>query len=691
MSTKIVEHHREKPAYVYVRQSTLGQVRHHQESTERQYALRDKAMELGWGQERIRILDRDLGKSGAHTTGREDFKSLVADVATGEVGAVFALEASRLARSSLEWHRLIELCAMMGTLVIDEDGCYDPADFNDGLLLGLKGTLAQAELHFLHARLQGGKLNKAKKGELRFPLPVGLCYDAQGTIVLDPDEEVRGVVSLVFELFRDRGSAYGVVQRFNALGLRFPKRAYGGAWAGKLIWGRLTHSRVLGILKNPSYAGVYVYGRYQSHRELSSNGEIQSTVRAMPKESWRVTLEDHHQGYITGDEYERNQAALAKNRTNGEQTVLSGPAREGLAMLQGLLLCGSCGRKLTVRYRGNGGLYPVYECNHRRREGLSTRSCMSLRCDLLDAAMSEQVLEMLRPAQLALAVEAVKELETRDRAVCQQWEMRLKRAEYDAQLADRRYQEIDPSNRLVAATLEKRWNNALEHLEELKLQYEQFRHRETRIATEEQRKKVLALAEDFPRLWHAPTTAAKDRKRMLRLLIRDITVEKRRGEKQAVLHVRWQGGACCDVSIQLPANIADRMRYSPEILERVQALAPNHSNKQLAERLNAEGHQSSSGKPFSASMISWIRYRYQIPKVDLKKAGELTVDEVAQKFGVSHHVVYYWIHRGVVQARRLHSGAPYWITLSAKNTRELLNWVKESKRIGKVGDSNTSL
>ncbi len=495
----------------------------------------------------------------------------------------------------------------------------------------------------------------------------------------------------MFELFRDRGSAYGVVQRFNALGLRFPKRAYGGAWAGKLIWGRLTHSRVLGILKNPSYAGVYVYGRHQSHRELSSNGEIQSTVRAMPKESWRVTLEDHHQGYITGDEYERNQAALAKNRTNGEQTVLSGPAREGLAMLQGLLLCGSCGRKLTVRYRGNGGLYPVYECNHRRREGLSTRGCMALRCDLLDAAMSEQVLEMLRPAQLALAVEAVKELETRDRAVCQQWEMRLKRAEYDAQLADRRYQEIDPSNRLVAATLEKRWNNALEHLEELKRQYEQFRHRETYIATEEQRAQVLALAEDFPRLWHAPTTQAKDRKRMLRLLIRDITVEKRRGEKQAVLHVRWQGGACCDVSIQLPANIADRMRYSPEILERVRELAPNHSNKQLAERLNAEGHQSSSGKPFSASMISWIRYRYQIPKAELKQPGELTVDEVAQKFGVSRHVVYYWIHRGVVKARQLQRGAPYWITLSARKARELNNWVKESKRISKAKDSNTSL
>src|SRR5277367_1507649 len=248
MNTKITPQHQSKPAYIYIRQSTLAQVRHHQESTERQYALRDKALALGWPQTAIRILDRDLGQSGAQMTGREDLKTLVADVSMGQVGAVFALEVSRLARSNLDWHRLLELCALTHTLVIDSDGCYDPGDFNDGLLLGLKGTMAQAELHFLRGRLQGGKLNKAQKGELRHPLPVGYAYDDQNRVVMDPDSEVCGAIALAFHVFLETGSAYAVVQRFAQRTLRFPKRSYGGAWDGRLVWGNLTHSRVLGLL-----------------------------------------------------------------------------------------------------------------------------------------------------------------------------------------------------------------------------------------------------------------------------------------------------------------------------------------------------------------------------------------------------------------------------------------------------------
>ena len=289
MNPKVQEHHRSKPAYIYLRQSTPSQVRHHQESTERQYALREKALELGWSESLIRILDRDLGKTGTEMARREDFKTLVADVSMGQVGAVFALEVSRLARSNLDWHRLLELCALTTTLVIDEDGCYDPADFNDGLLLGLKGTMAQAELHFLHARLQGGKLNKAKKGELRFPLPVGFCYDQDSRIILDPDAEVRGAVGLVFRLFRETGTAFAVMQRFAGSALRFPKRSYGGAWDGKIIWGRLTHRRVLSMLKNPSYAGIYVFGRYRYRREISAEGAVHKRIHAVAMADWRVS------------------------------------------------------------------------------------------------------------------------------------------------------------------------------------------------------------------------------------------------------------------------------------------------------------------------------------------------------------------------------------------------------------------
>jgi len=681
MNSKISEQQQSKPAYVYVRQSTLGQVRHHQESTERQYALRQKAAELGWSESSIRILDRDLGISGAHTTGRTDFKTLVADVSMGQVGAVFALEASRLARSNADWHRLLELCALTRTLVIDEDGCYDPEDFNDGLLLGLKGTMAQAELHFLRARLLGGKLNKAKKGELRFPLPVGFCHDEDGHIVLDPDEEVRGAVSLMFRLFRETGSAFAVVQNFVKRALRFPKRAYGGAWNGKLIWGRLTHTRVLCMLKNPSYAGVYVFGRYQYHQKISTTGEIQKKQHAVAMPDWRVQLKQHHDGYISWDEFIENGKRLEKNRTNGEATMLSGPAREGLALLQGLLVCGNCGHAITVRYTGNGGIYPTYLCNRQHREGLATKACMSFRCGLLDAAVSEEVLKALQPAELELALAALRELEVRDQAILHQWQMRLERAEYEVALAERRYQEVDPSNRLVANTLERRWNEALLHLRDLKKQAEEFQRKEARVYTPEQKAKVLALARDFPRLWHAPSTQAKDRKRMLRLLIKDITVNKLVEQRQLSVHIRWQGGACTEFFVQIPPSAAGRHRYCSPIVGRVRDLACSLLDAQIADQLNREGCISAKGKSYTAKMIRWIRWRYQIPLARLKKSGELTVQQVAKQFGVSHGVVYYWIEHMVIHARRLNPGMPCWITLTAADEQKLRDWVQNSSRI----------
>ena len=682
MNPKIAEHHRSKPAYIYLRQSTPGQVRHHQESTERQYALREKALELGWSESLIRTLDRDLGRTGTEMAGREDFKTLVADVSMGQVGAVFALEVSRLARSNLDWHRLLELCALTTTLVIDEDGCYDPADFNDGLLLGLKGTMAQAELHFLHARLQGGKLNKAKKGELRFPLPVGFCYDEANRIILDPDEEVRGAVSLVFRLFRETGTAFAVMQRFAASALRFPKRSYGGAWDGRIIWGRLTHSRVLGILKNPSYAGMYVFGRYQYRREISPEGGVHKRIRAVAMADWRVSLKEHHQGYITLQEFFKNQERLEKNRTNGEEMVLAGPAREGLALLQGLVLCGNCGRALTVRYLGNGGIYPCYQCNWLRRQGLASKDCMSFRCDRLDAAIGEEVLKALQPAELELALAALQELESRDQTMLRQWQMRLERAEYEATLAERRYQEVDPSQRLVAGTLERRWNDALLRLDDLKKQAAQFQRQEARVATPEQKAKVLALARDLPRLWHAPTTQAKDRKRMLRLLIKDITVEKKLSNpKQLMVHIRWQGGACTNLSVQLPPNLADRVRYPPAVVERVRDMAHSSLDAEIADQFNREGHVSATGKPYTTKMIQWIRKAHRIPPAALQKLEGLTVQQVAKYFGVSAGVVYYWIERSLIQARRLNSGMPYWIALNASDEQKLWDWVRNSSRI----------
>jgi DNA invertase Pin-like site-specific DNA recombinase len=690
MNQKITLQHQSKPAYVYVRQSTPGQVLHHRESTERQYALREKALALGWPSTAIRTLDRDLGQSGAQMAGREDFKTLVADVSMGQVGAVFALEVSRLARSNLDWHRLLELCALTHTLVIDADGCYDPGDFNDGLLLGLKGTMAQAELHFLRGRLQGGKLNKAKKGELRFPLPVGFCYDDEGRIVQDLDAEVRGAVQMVFRLFEETGSAYAVVQRFAQAGLQFPKRAYGGAWAGKLIWGHLSHGRVLGLIRNPSYAGTYVFGRFQYYKRITPEGEVFKHMRAVAVPDWRVHLNDHHEGYITVEEFTKNQERLAKNRTNGEGTLLSGAAREGLALLQGLLLCGCCGHALTVRYQGNGGIYPTYLCSWKRRDGLATKDCMSMRSDIIDDAVAEAMFKVLQPAELELALAALKEVEQRDEAIMRQWQMRIERAEYEAALAERRYEQADPSNRLVTGTLERRWNEALTRLDDIKTESAQFQGQKTRVATPEQKAKVLALARDLPRLWRAPTTQMRDRKRMLRLIIRDITVEKLSAQRQVILHARWQGGACSDIVVNLPLPIADRVRYPTSIVEKVRTLSKTSSDPQIAAHLNEEGLRSPLGKPFTVSMIKWIRYRYQVPSVSLKRSEELTVREIAHRFGVSWHMVYYWIERDVIEARQLDGRGPWWITLTAAKEHELHDWVRNSRHL-KPQHSKTQL
>lgn len=676
---KITTDHLQKNAYVYVRQSTLGQVLHHQESTNRQYALKDKALALGWNDGQIRMLDRDLGMSGAQSQSREDFKTLLADVSLGEVGVVLSLEASRLARSNTDWHRLIELCSLTGTLILDEDGVYDPADFNDALLLGIKGTMSAAELHFLRGRLQGGKRNKAERGELRFPLPVGLCWE-EDQIVLDPDEEVQGAVRMVFRFFQETGSAYGVAQRFAEKGLKFPKRAYGGVWDGKLIWGHLTDSRVLSLLKNPAYAGVYAFGRFRCVKEILQDGLVRQRIQKMPRDAWLVEIQNHHEGYITWDEYSANQEQLERNRTQRPENILPQAAREGLALLQGLLVCRGCGRRLTVRYRGNGGIYPIYECNWRKRQGRAKKSCMSMACAPLDQAMADRVLEAVNPEHLQLTLAAQEELTARDSSLRRQWEMRIQRAQYEADLAQRRYEQVDPDNRLVATSLERRWNAALVQVDEVRRQMEESCRRQTHTFTPRQREQILALAGDFPRLWKAETTSAKDKKRLLRLLVEDITVERGAG-REVQLHVRWSGGASEDLTAVLPRKIQDRVRHPSRRVDEVRRLAQNHTDAEIVELFNGRGERTAKGNPFTVASIKWIRYKHRIDAPQLKLPDEWTVEDIAKRFHVSRGVVYYWIHRDVLPARRTGNGHPYWITLTESKAEELERRVRSSKRI----------
>jgi len=690
MTTKIQTHHRQKMAYVYLRQSTMAQVHHHQESTQRQYALKDRAQELGWRTDQIRVLDADLGSSGTQMNNRRDFQTLVADVSLEKVGAVFALEASRLSRSCSDWHRLLEICSLTGTLIVDADGCYDPADFNDQLLLGLKGTMSQAELHFLRGRLQGGKRNKAQRGELRFPLPVGFVYgENPGGVMLDPDVEVQNAVRLVFSAFRQTGSAYGVVRHFLQHQLTFPRRAYGGVWNGKIFWGSLRHGRVLSLLSNPCYAGAYAFGRYRGIKSVSTDGQIQSKVARQPIQSWLVLIQEHHPGYINWDEYLDHQQMLEQNQTNQPELCSTGAAREGRALLQGLLLCGHCGRRLSPRYTGNGGIHPMYECTRRQEDTRYSPSCIRLSADVIDQAVGQRILEVLQPEQIEIALRAVQELERRSQAVDQQWRMRLERLEYQAQLAQRRYEEVDPANRLVAATLEQRWNEALQAKATAQEELNRQRQEQGLALTDEQKAQLLALANDLPRLWKSQSTSTQDRKRMLRLLIKDITVERVRTERKALLHFRWQGGAVEDLSLALPLPAPDKVRYPQPVVERVRTLALTMTDAEIIATLNQEHLLSATGKPFTLSMIKWVRTRHGIPAPALKKPDELTVKEVARQFGVSIGVVYYWIERRHLKARRLGPGAPYWITLSREDQARLQAWVTNSNRITPPQCQNT--
>lgn len=688
---KITSTHTSKQAYIYLRQSTMEQVRFHQESTERQYALKDKALHMGWKPELITILDGDLGLSGTQITTRKDFQTLVSDVSMKKVGAVFALEASRLSRSCTDWHRLLELCALTETLIIDEDGCYNPANFNDQLLLGLKGTMSQAELHFIRARLQGGKLNKAKKGELKLPLPIGFCYDEHKKITYDPDEQIRHVISLFFRVFQETGSAYGVMQYFGQNKILFPKRMYLGEGSGQLTWGSLSHTRALSVLHNPTYAGAYVFGRHYPQKTISEQGNVHIQQRLRSISECPVVIHAHHEGYISWETFENNQQKLRQNHTNISQNRVSAAAREGQGLLQGLLLCGQCGNRLSIHYKKNkNGVSPFYNCHSAKKIGQSRTACFAVSGRALDEIISQKVLEIMTPFHLDIALKAIEELEQRQTILDQQWQMKIKRAEYEAGLTQRRYEEVDPSNRLVALTLEKNWNHALQTVEEIHRDYQEYKKKNVSIDTQKNREQIISLAQDLPRIWNAPSTNPKDRKRILRLLIKDITVDKIKRDSKAILHIRWQGGALEDIEVLLSRRSSEYWKHSEDIIQRVKELSHTLTCEEIAKVFNQEGLKSNKGNQFTQKSIHWIRVRYcKDIKFNsksysfinqLKKENELTIQEVMKKFNVSYHVVCYWIQHKMVEARKL--GAKMWVVKIDKQKEETLKQkIEDSTKI----------
>ena len=657
---KVTPGHLNRDAIIYVRQSSIAQVRHNRESTQRQYALQEKAVSLGWDSSRIFIIDEDLGISGSGREKRPGFQQLVASVSLGEVGAVFGLEISRLARSSADLMKLLELCGLFHTLVIDEDGIYDLSAINDRLVLGVKGTIGEFELFTMRSRMLGGKENAAARGDLRFSLPVGFVYDPNGKTIKDPDEQVMSAIDTVFYAFRKTGSAYGVVKYFAENGLRFPKRAYGGAWAGKLSWATLNHSRVIGILKNPSYTGAYVYGRYHDKKTVDSDGRFLHHTVKLPKDQWKVFIPNHHDAYITWEEYESNLKALTSNLTNSEKST---PAREGAALLQGIVLCGKCGRRMSVRYTGNGGISPKYECKGRWEHG-NKAVCTSIPSPVADQAVSDKILSLMKPSEFEIALKLIRNIAKTDQASDRNWKLSLERAQFEASRAERQYMLAEPENRLVVRTLEAAWNQKLQELEQLQNDYEAHCSRKAWQPSNDECEEIIKLAENIPQIWDAPSSSYKEKKRIIRILLEDVTVMAEAGNPAFSIGLRYRSGYTETINLFKPRKRHEVVRHTDDIIEMVRSLSSSMDDVEIAARMNEIGMRTRIGKKFTIHSIEWIRHKHNIPGFYLycKREG-MSVKETALCLGISTGKVYYYIEKGLIPATKLRPGWPWDISL----------------------------
>jgi excisionase family DNA binding protein len=637
---KITSSHRDRMAVIYLRQSTMAQVREHTESTRSQYALADTAAALGWARSDIEVIDTDLGVSGKWGVAREGFTELVTMVCSGDVGAIFGIEITRLARSHAEVARLAEFARITGTLLIDPDGVYDPADVNDRVLLGFKGTMGERELHVMAQRLQANKRAAAERGELRAPLPVGYVHDDAGDVVIDPDGEVQAAIADLHAAFTACGSAYGVVAAF--ADRKFPLRAYGGTWAGQLRWGRLTHARVLSVLKNPCYAGAYVHGRYTSRRTVAPDGTVGTTLAERPRAEWPVLIKDHHLGYITWADYLANEARLAANRTS----TGARPPREGPALCQGIIWCGSCGKPMRTNYHTD--TRPAYECSA-RADRLTTPGCRSVAAATFDDAVARILLAALTPGQVTLVLAAADEVTGRRQRASRAAELAVERARYEAGRAERAFSQVEPENRLVARSLEARWEARLTDLAEAEQALQAVTESLPQLPA---RAELEKLAADLPGLWHAPATSSKDRKRLLRTLIADVTLLPEPDYSRVRIGIRWHTGAIDELTAARAVHPGTARRSPSAAVDMVRRLGPTTPAAQLASQLNAAGLTTGTGRPFDIKAIQWIRRAHHIPAPMPYAVGEISVAEAASRLGCSTDVIYYWIRTGQLDARR---------------------------------------
>jgi DNA invertase Pin-like site-specific DNA recombinase len=678
-SSKIAAWHLDRLAVVYVRQSTAQQVLMHAESTRLQYGLVSRAEAYGWASDRIVVIDDDLGKSGTTTVGRVGFERLVTEVSLGHVGLILGLEMSRLARSNVDWHRLLEVCALFGTLLADLDGLYDPALYNDRLLLGLKGTMSEAELHLLKQRLYQGCLSKARRGALTFALPIGYVWDADGAIQFDPDEQVQAVVRLIFAQFEALGTLGGLLRYLARHDIRIGVRVREGPGKGQLVWRRANRATLQNLLKHPLYAGAYVYGRRQLARRRVQAGHPQSGRVVMARADWHALLPDRCPAYLSWEQYEQNLARLAANRN---QASARGAVRKGDALLAGLVVCGRCGVRMGVHYQhAHGRPTPfTYDCVAGNNCYGAPR-CQHMAGPCLDDFVTAQVLAALAPAALELSLAAAEQVEHERATLSQVWEQRRERAAYETERAARQYHAVEPEHRLVARTLERAWEEQLQAQQTLEEEYHRFLQQQPRVLTTEERDAIRELAADIPALWNAPTTTTMDRKDILRPVVERIEVEPQGQTEQVRIRITWAGGGQTEHGLVRPiARYQDRSDYA-DLCAQVRDLTDaGWSLDAIASQLDQDGYPPlRRTRRWSRAGVQTLRRQLGLGTTHRRGQAreplgpdEWWARELAQRLGVSRNSLIYWMEHGLVRARKESGGWQRWIAWADADELERL-------------------
>ena len=680
---------RAKLAYIYVRQSSVTQVKHHRESTELQYRLVDRAVALGWPRERVQVIDEDLGKSGAGHADRQGFQKLIAEIGLGNAGLVISLDASRLARNNRDWHQLLELCSLFGVIIADGERLYDPSAYHDRLLLGLSGIMSEAELHQIRMRLHQGELQKAARGELRIPLPGGLIYDRSGQIALNPDEEVQSRLRLVFAKFGELQSARAVMLYLRRNALRLPVRPLVGPSPHELVWREASASQVRYILHNPAYAGAYVYGRRTGQAgRRGANGRVPASVK-VPLGEWKVCLLSAHPGYIGGEEVMANQKRLSDN-ANGSKAGRRGVARKGMALLQGIAVCGRCGRRMSVRYSGPDNEYPVY-CCRADKDQTATCLCQEVRAGPVDDLIAEVLLAALAPDQIKIAIAAVDQMTQEVRQLEQQWSLRRERARYDAERARRQYDAVEPENRLVARSLERVWEERLRAADAVEQEYRQWRQQDPVVLKAGDVKMLEALASDLPALWRSPTTRPEERKRILRFIIQEALLDQKRARGEVWVKIVWQTGALSEHRLWRRVHSYNDDYADLEGLRRriTQLNAQGLMDKQIADVLNEEGAISARRRPFTYENVWLLRQRWGLRAVKLNPTGanpprwpdgSYSVQGAAAAIGVTPQAIFDYLANGLLTGRQLTKGQPWQIDLTDDKLSQLQQRLLRTRR-----------